>query len=156
MHSPLSQSPPDQRRRASASAQFTLVDLRLPAHSSELKRARDCVAAAAAEFGLSPKARYELVFAVNEAVTNAVKHGRPYQDGAIGLRIEGDGEALVCTVTDAGPFIAPTCEPDLARGESGRGLPLMSAMTDEFDLIVEPAATIVRLRKLRPASADDA
>src|SRR5579884_1222104 len=153
MHSPLSQSPPEQRDRRSAAARFTLVDLRLPSHASELKRARECVAAASAEFGLSAKAAYEFVFAVNEAVTNAIKHGSPAADGTVGLRVEADGDALVCSVTDAGPFVAPTSRPNLQTGESGRGFPLMSAMTDGFELLAEPEATTVRLRKLRAAAA---
>ena len=72
------------------------VQLRLPAESSELRRARDEVAAAATRFGLEHKACYELVFAVNEAVTNAIRHGSPAPDGTIGLRIEVDGDDLVC------------------------------------------------------------
>ena len=130
---------------------FQTVDLRLPARPSELKRARDCVAAAAADFGFARKAAYELVFAVNEAVTNAIKHGRPDADGTIGLSIDADGDALVCSVQDAGPFIPPRTEREPVTAESGRGFAFMSALTDDFELLVKPAATIVRLRKLRPA-----
>lgn len=130
---------------------FESVDLRLPARPSELKRARDCVATAAADFGFARKAAYELVFAVNEAVTNAIKHGRPDADGTIGLTIDAEGNALVCSVQDAGPFIPPRAEHEPVTAESGRGFAFMSALTDDFELLVKPAATIVRLRKLRPA-----
>lgn len=144
-------SPPEQTAYVGVAEAFEPVDLRLPARPSELKRARDCVAAAAAEFGFSGKAAYELVFAVNEAVTNAIKHGRPDDDGTICLTIDAEGDALVCQVQDAGPFIPPRAEHEPVTAESGRGFAFMSALTDHFELLVEPAATIVRLRKLRPA-----
>jgi anti-sigma regulatory factor (Ser/Thr protein kinase) len=136
---------------ADAAEAFEPVDLRLPARPSELKRARDCVAAAAADFGFCRKSAYELVFAVNEAVTNAIKHGTPHDDGTIGLTIDSDGDALVCSVQDAGPFVTPYITAEPVTAESGRGFAFMSALTDEFELLVKPAATIVRLRKLRPA-----
>jgi len=140
-----------ERSAPAVAEAFQPVDLRLPARPSELKRARDCVAAAAADFGFARKAAYELVFAVNEAVTNAIKHGRPDADGTIGLTIDAEGDALVCSIQDAGPFVAPRAEHEPVTAESGRGFAFMSALTDEFELLVEPAATIVRLRKLRPA-----
>jgi anti-sigma regulatory factor (Ser/Thr protein kinase) len=144
-------SPPEQAGCAALDEAFEPVDLRLPARPTELKRARDCVAAAAADFGFARKTAYELVFAVNEAVTNAIKHGTPHEDGTIGLTIDADGDALVCSVQDAGPFVPPRTPREAATAEGGRGFAFMSALTDEFELLVKPAATIVRLRKLRPA-----
>lgn len=142
-------SPLEQAERLGGAEAFTGIELRLPAHPTQLKRARDCVAAAATGFGFDHKTGYELVFAVNEAVTNAIKHGRPDADGTISLSIEADGDALVCTVQDRGPFIPrrSTSETD----ESGRGFTFMTALTDDFELVLEPGATIVRLRKALPA-----
>ncbi len=151
MHLPRLPSPPEQAVCTAVAEAFEPVDLRLPARPNELKRARDCVAAAAADFGFARKAAYELVFAVNEAVTNAIKHGSPAGDGTIGLSIDADGDALVCSVEDAGPFVPPGPQHEPVTAESGRGFAFMSALTDEFELLVRPAATIVRLRKLRPA-----
>jgi anti-sigma regulatory factor (Ser/Thr protein kinase) len=144
-------SPPEQADRAAVAEGFEPVDLRLPARPAELKRARDCVATAAADFGFARKAAYELVFAVNEAVTNAIKHGSPDQDGTIRLSIDAEDDSLVCSIQDAGPFIPPSKKHEPVSVESGRGFAFMSALTDEFELLVRPAATVVRLRKLRPA-----
>jgi stage II sporulation protein AB (anti-sigma F factor) len=142
---------PEQALCAGVAEGFEPVDLRLPARPVELKRARDCVAAAAADFGFARKTAYELVFAVNEAVTNAIKHGNPDEDGTIGLTIDAEGDSLVCEIQDAGPFVTPRAHEEPVTAESGRGFAFMSALTDEFELLVKPAATVVRLRKSRPA-----
>ncbi len=123
--------------------------MRLPAQASELRRARDLVAEAGARFGLDHMACYELVFAVNEAVTNAIRHGSPAPDGTIGLRIEPDGEDLVCLVSDCGPFVPPRRKRDMATEEGGRGFAFMSALTDQMELNVEPTGTVIELRKRR-------
>ena len=128
-----------------------LAQLRLPAESSELRRARDEVAAAGTRFGLERKACYELVFAVNEAVTNAIRHGSPSADGTIGLTIEAEGNELVCLVSDCGPFVPPRRKRDMATEEGGRGFAFMSALTDQMELSVEPNGTVVELRKRREA-----
>src|ERR1700761_856552 len=108
MRSPLSPSRPEQAERVPSAESFTPVDLRLPAQASELKRARDCVSSIAAEFGLDRKAAYELAFAVNEALTNAIKHGSADSDGTVGLHIAAEGDDLVCSVSDSGPFVPRT------------------------------------------------
>ncbi|HET8980543.1 MAG TPA: ATP-binding protein [Solirubrobacteraceae bacterium] len=143
-------SPPETVGRARLAERFVPLGLVLEADPSQLKRARDFVAAAAAEFGFARKAAYELVFAVNEAVTNAIKHGSPDEDGNVWIGIEADGDSLVCTVRDRGPFVPRSSD---ESGESGRGFHFMTALTDDFELVVEPEATVVRLRKLLPTSA---
>ena len=142
-------SPPELASRPTAGEAFEPMDLRLPARSMELQRARKCVATAAADFGFERQAAYELVFAVNEAVTNAIKHGSPDEDGTIGLSIDADGDALICSVQDRGPFIPPNPAHEPVTAESGRGFAFMSALTDELELLAQPAATVVRLRKVR-------
>lgn len=143
-------SPPETVGRARLAERFAPLGLVLEADPCQLKRARDFVAAAAAEFGFARKAAYELVFAVNEAVTNAIKHGSPDEDGNVWIGIEADGDSLVCTVRDRGPFVPRSSD---ESGESGRGFHFMTALTDDFELVVEPEATVVRLRKLLPTTA---
>lgn len=123
------------------------TDLRLPADAAQLTRARQFVRDAATSFGLNERAAYEFVYAVNEAVTNAIKHGCPQPDGTIGLRIELAGESIICSVRDRGPFVPPAAFPGPNLGESGRGFAFMSALTDEVQLAVGPGATVVRLYK---------
>jgi anti-sigma regulatory factor (Ser/Thr protein kinase) len=143
------QSPPEPAGGVRLAERFAPVDLLVPADASQLKRARDFVAAAAAEFGFARKAAYELVFAVNEAVTNAIKHGTADEDGNVWIGVDADGDSLVCTVRDRGPFVPRSTD---ESGESGRGFHFMTALTDDFELVVEPDATVVRLRKCLPTS----
>lgn len=107
---------------------------------------------AAIEFGLADRATYDFVYAVNEAVTNAIKHGGPDDDGTIAIRVEHAGRALICSVQDCGPFVPPRAYAPHNLAESGRGFAFMSALTDELELAVGPSATIVRLHKHRPAA----
>jgi anti-sigma regulatory factor (Ser/Thr protein kinase) len=112
---------------------------------------------AATGFGLEDRATYEFVYAVNEAVTNAIKHGCAEADGAIGLQVELTGESIVCSVRDRGPFVPPPAQPGPNLAESGRGFALMSALTDELELSVTSGATVVRLyKRLASTERDDA
>jgi anti-sigma regulatory factor (Ser/Thr protein kinase) len=142
-------SPPARERsdQLPSTAQTCRTDLRLPADAVELTRARRFVRDAVTGFGLEDRAAYEFVYAVNEAVTNAIKHGRAERDGTIGLRIEVAGESIICSVRDRGPFVPPTTHPGPNLAESGRGFAFMSALTDELELCVTPGATVVRLSK---------
>jgi anti-sigma regulatory factor (Ser/Thr protein kinase) len=146
-------SPTSRTLREQASEGDVLLALRLRARPSELKHAREQVAEVGDQFGLAPKPCYEFVFAVNEAVTNAIKHGRADEEGTINLRLDAEGDQLICTVSDCGPFVAPAELADPEYAESGRGFAFMSALVDELELSVEPEATVVRLRKRRAAEA---
>jgi anti-sigma regulatory factor (Ser/Thr protein kinase) len=103
---------------------------------------------AAAEFGLGPTDRYQFVFAVNEAVTNAIRHGEPDSDGTIGLRIDVDADTLICSVNDRGRLVASCGDAD-PLAEGSRGLPLMALLTDEIELLSQAEGTTVRLCKRR-------
>lgn len=138
-----------------STAQTYRTDLRLPANPAELVRARQFVRDAATGFGLKDRAAYEFVYAVNEAVTNAIKHGHAEPDGTIGLRIEFAEESIICSVRDRGPFVPPAAFPGPSLAESGRGFAFMSALTDELELTVGPGATVVRLYKRLAATEHD-
>lgn len=124
---------------------------RIPADPSQLQVAREYVDEAAVDFGLWGADRYEFVFAVNEAVTNAVRHGAPYEDGTIALRIQSTDDTLICSVLDKGQFAAAqSVGSEMAEG--GRGLTFMAMLTDEIKLSSSPSGTTVRLCKRRPAA----
>jgi anti-sigma regulatory factor (Ser/Thr protein kinase) len=132
---------------------WTVRTCRLPATASVLRRVRRCADDAAAEFGFSHSERYEFVFAINEAVTNAIRHGRPDPDGMIGLRIDADGDMLICSVSDSGCFRLGLAGDD-PLAETGRGFTLMAELTDQVELSSTPAGTTVRLHKRRPPTSE--
>jgi len=132
---------------APARGDFVPRELRLAARPSELQRAREYVDDAAAAFGFNRSDRFQLVFAVNEAVTNAIRHGSPDDAGTIGLRVSAVGDRLTLTVRDCGRFVTPVNAGRMA--DHGRGMEMMATLVDDFEVSSEPGGTTVRLGKRR-------
>jgi len=130
-------------------AGFPASELLLPARRSELGVARQYAADVAAAFGLDADSCYEFVFAVNEAVTNAIRHGASDERGLIHLSVVADAERLTFAVRDRGTFVMPVLD-GTAGSEHGRGLALMATLVDEVQLEIEPGGTTVRLSKALP------
>jgi anti-sigma regulatory factor (Ser/Thr protein kinase) len=120
--------------------------LHLAARPSRLRAARAYAWRAAAAFGFDADGCDEFVFAVNEAVTNAIRHGLPDEHGQITLHALADGERLTLSVCDHGTFLASP-PPESEYAESGRGFALMTRLTDAVQLSVEEGATTVHLSK---------
>ena len=125
----------------------------LPAVPQSAPLARAIVRDAAAEYGLDGETTWDLMLATSEAVANAVLHGQGCADNAsIRLRIRATGEGLFVEVCDCGRFggrRAPATKESLG----GRGIPLMSAVTDDFELLPETGGTRVRFGKRGVAAA---
>ena len=118
----------------------------ISADLGRLKEARDFAERAAAEFGLSEDACYEVKLALSEAVSNAIQHGSRSDDAPIRIFVSGEAGALVIEVIDTGRFIPRvTRHGDLP--ESGRGLEFMRLMMDEVDL--QPGSDGTRLRLVK-------
>jgi anti-sigma regulatory factor (Ser/Thr protein kinase) len=127
----------------------TVSERRLPADPSQLSTARKYAMRAAVAFGLGGDGCYDFVFAVNEAVTNAIRHGVPDSRGQIHLSTAvDDADRLTFTVRDCGTFV-PTLN-SAPRSEHGRGFLLMVSLVDEVQLCIRPRSTTVRLFKARP------
>ncbi len=124
-------------------------ELHLPAQRSELGVARKYAADEAQAFGLDADNCYEFVCAVNEAVTNAIRHGAADEHGRIHLSIVADADRLTFAVRDRGTFVTPVLD-GAVSSEHGRGLALMASLVDEVELEIEPGGTTVRLSKARP------
>jgi anti-sigma regulatory factor (Ser/Thr protein kinase) len=118
---------------------------------AQLVIAREHVEQAALAMGFDDRATHAIVFAVNEAVTNAIRHGMPDEAGTIGLLIEHDGDGLTVVVSDSGPFI-PSVPDGSPMADQGRGFVFMSSLMDQVDLVRCPEGTLVRLRKHRNGS----
>jgi anti-sigma regulatory factor (Ser/Thr protein kinase) len=123
-------------------------DLRLPGEASQLAKARRFAEEAASAFGFDDEESYAFAFAVNEAVSNAIEHGAPCDEGTVALRIEEEGSALTFWVRDCGTF-APQARPADPIAERGRGLAFMAAMVDELQVTPVAGGTVIRLTKVR-------
>jgi len=129
-------------------AQSFACALELPAASSQLEVARRFARETAAAAGLEEDSVYELVFAVNEAVTNAIRHGRPDERGLIHVSAVAEGRRVTITVRDSGTFRMPVERPG-ANSDHGRGLALMARFTDHSVVNIANGTTAVSLSKDR-------
>jgi serine/threonine-protein kinase RsbW len=116
--------------------------------------ARAIVRDAAAESGLDGETTWDLMLATSEAVANAVLHGSACEGSEQGvlLIIEVDETSVSIEVCDCGSFDAhlrPAAQDDIG----GRGIPIIAALADHFELIPEPFQTRVRFGKRLPVAA---
>jgi anti-sigma regulatory factor (Ser/Thr protein kinase) len=100
----------------------------------------------AAELRLDPATTWELMLATTEAFANAVEHGRACEPCGILLRAEaGDGKVGV-EVADCGCF-PPTPRSSKGLGEGGRGMPIIAAIMDQLEVVLDTGRTRVRFAK---------
>lgn len=109
----------------------------LPADAASPKAAREFARATLEEWGLADAVEDVLV-AVSELVTNALRHGltdllRPAPPCPIQVVLLGHPRRLVVVVTDPGTQVPEQAEPDPDRfGEAGRGLVVVGAVSDAW------------------------
>jgi serine/threonine-protein kinase RsbW len=130
-------------------------ELHVLARRSELGIARKYAEDIAEAFGLDEDSRYEFVYAVNEAVTNAIRHGASDEEDMIHMSIIADADRLTFAVRDRGTFVMPEVD-GVQTSAGGRGLALMASLVDEVELHIDPGGTTVRLSKVRPSALETA
>jgi anti-sigma regulatory factor (Ser/Thr protein kinase) len=118
--------------------------------------ARAIVREAAVEHGLDDEATWDLMLATSEAIANAILHGTAceYDRGAKGilLRLLPCDDGLCVEVCDCGTFDSrlPPPTPDATHG---RGIPIIAAVVDTFEVVPERSRTRVRFGKRRDLAA---
>jgi anti-sigma regulatory factor (Ser/Thr protein kinase) len=125
------------------------LDLRVAATPSELVRVREHVGDCASALGLDGDGRRDLVLAANEAVTNAIRHGTPDEEGTIRVRIGAEDGFVTFAVSDCGPFACDVADRD-PLPENGRGFMLIARLVDEVQLSIGRRHTTLRLLKRIP------
>ena len=112
--------------------------LRVAAEPVNLAPIRRFVADEAAILGADPTAVSDLVQAVDESVTNIIKHGYRGAGGIVEVEMEAAAGALVVRLRDHAPRFDPTAvpRPDLnlpleRRPPGGMGVHLTRELTDE-------------------------
>ncbi|HMK91917.1 MAG TPA: ATP-binding protein, partial [Thermoleophilia bacterium] len=112
------------------------LGFRVPLDPARLRRARHRIRDYLHEHGALPEATDAIVLAVEEAMTNAVRHSLSSHDLEIGLYFEGVD--LVAEIRDRGRGFAidgfdPATIPDV-QATGGRGLYLMAQLMDDLAL----------------------
>jgi anti-sigma regulatory factor (Ser/Thr protein kinase)/ketosteroid isomerase-like protein len=117
-----------------------------------LSEGRGFVDRALASAGFDEAARYQITVATNEAVSNALEHGAPCDDGRFHLAASVENGSFVFSVRDCGRFDESSPpEPDPVA-ERGRGFAFMNLLMDEVRLDAQSGATILRLAKRLPGA----
>jgi serine/threonine-protein kinase RsbW len=117
-------------------------------------QAEEVVMREAAKVGFDEDTQHQIGMAVRECAVNAVVHGNRYnKNKKVHLDIEQTENGIVVTIGDEGDgfdvnSIADPLAPENLLKQSGRGILLIRAFMDEFDM--HPRAgggTEVRLKK---------
>lgn len=120
----------------------------LPATSAGARAARSIVREAAAEAGLEGVSAWDLMLATTEAVSNAVQHGKAWPNDCILLVTAPCPRGLWVQVCDLGTFDS-ALEPAPLEGTSGRGIQIIAALVDRFEVRSGDGRTLVRFEKHR-------
>jgi serine/threonine-protein kinase RsbW len=130
------------------------LDIYLDSTLESADSAEDAVLSVAKEAGLPEEELQKIGMAVRELVVNAVVHGNRYNaHKKVHLQVFMEKDQLITVVGDQGSGFELSSVPDPLAEEnlllqSGRGLLLVRAFVDEFQLRrLSPAGTEVKLVK---------
>jgi anti-sigma regulatory factor (Ser/Thr protein kinase) len=120
----------------------------LPFDVADLLAVRRLVAGRARAAGLSAARREDLVLAVNEIVTNSIRHG----GGRGTLRVWREADVLICEVRDSGHLDDPLAGRRRPRssGPPAAGSPIANQVCDLVQLRSYPHGCAVRLHMRTP------
>ncbi len=142
-----------------SSGSATRVERLLASNLDSVDIGEGLVLEVALKAGLEEDERHRLGMAVRESLVNAVVHGNRYDARKkVFLSVSANRDRLTVTVGDEGEGFDPSALPDPLAEEnllrqSGRGLLLIQAFVDEFEVRRrEPVGTQVLLvKRLAPA-----
>lgn len=103
--------------------------------------------------GLDDLTAFEVELAVVEVITNVVRHGWPYHEQVpISVLVEIKPDAVKTTIEDPGapPPMRRESRPQDPLAESGRGIEIIYAVTDEVEhAVLQHGNVIVLTKRLR-------
>jgi anti-sigma regulatory factor (Ser/Thr protein kinase) len=118
------------------------MSLRLAPDSSSLASARASLGDWLRDHGGHEEEIFEIVFAVNEACSNAIEHPLDVQAEEIGLDAELSSGRVAIVVNDRGRWRSES-----ASRDRGRGLELMHAFMEKVEIVQSSDGTSVRLER---------
>jgi len=147
-----------KNRKDTNSALSRTLKLRIPPDPRHARTVRDAITGFAALQGVHDGDVESLLFAVGEALANAIEHAKAQAEIDVTCRI--DDRQIVTQIVDFGRGFAqlPGAAMPLPEGlvERGRGIPIMQRCTDIFTVESLPgegtAVTLGRFRSRRQES----
>ncbi|GAC1652496.1 MAG: anti-sigma F factor [Vulcanimicrobiaceae bacterium] len=133
------------------------LKVRIPPSARYGKKVRDEVITFANQHDISRAELDEFIFAIGEALANAIEHSKT--EDVIEVRCQIEGNKIIATVIDSGQGFEAQPLPgvDLPDefSERGRGLPIMQKFTDIFAVRSIPGkgTAVVLGRYLRAPSS---
>jgi anti-sigma regulatory factor (Ser/Thr protein kinase)/ketosteroid isomerase-like protein len=106
--------------------------------------------------GFDAATRYQIAVATNEAVSNAMEHGAPCDDGRFHLAASVEAGSFVFSVRDCGQFEDSSSPLPDPVAERGRGFAFMNLLMDDVRLEARPGHTVLRLAKRLPGTSPPA
>ena len=116
-----------------------------------LSEGRGFIERTLAAAGFDAATRYQITVATNEAVSNAMEHGEPCDDGHFHLAASVESGSFVFSVRDCGEFETTAPLPDPVA-ERGRGFAFMNLLMDDVRLDARAGKTTLRLAKRLPGT----
>lgn len=111
-----------------------------PAQPQELSALRRAATDWAGTAGLSDDAVYDLELALGEAAANVVDHAYPSGGGTFDTTLTWTGRGVEVTVADQGLWRPVPAD----KGDRGRGLTMIRALTDSTTIDRTPGGTTIR------------
>ena len=128
------------------------LHVRIPPDARHARTVRDALIAFSSLHSIDPRDVEALLFAIGEALANAIEHGAPEID--IDVTVEIEQAAIYARVVDRGKGLLALPEPiaPLPDGltERGRGIPIMQRCVDLVEVSSTPGeGTAVSLTRYR-------
>ena len=138
------------------STQTHTLDLALESSLESVDRAESAILHEAQAVGFDDDDLHKIGIAARECMVNAVVHGNRYNARKkVQVKVSRTAGRLAISIADEGEGFDPSAVPDPLANEnllrfSGRGVMLMRAFMDEFDVCPrEPKGTDVRMVKYK-------
>ena len=117
--------------------------IRAPWGPSTVTRVRKAVVADLRARELEEQTIDEAEIVVSELMTNAIRHARPLQDGALRVRWKVRNGVVEIEVTDGGGESTPVPAPAAVWLTSGRGLRIVRSLAHEWGVAEDKGGQVV-------------